>query len=356
MRILFVSDEDRCRGPMARGIAEQQARKHDLVDIVFDSAGLHAAGGESPFVEVITFLRREKISILKHRSKHLNAALADNADVIFCMTQELTRETKEMLGQYYAPKVVLLMEGVDLDTKRRDVEMPSLASMRTIRPLYAQLLAALGRMTRTLEEPSVCPEYLGAKSVPKRLKPGSRGAGGRARASTIDPQTRRYLVNVIFDFVERSFEPPTSGGVLEMVQSLGQEVSALEVEELLRQDLHGYLRLDREGTWHVVPGASEKRREKAKAKAKARAQSEEKSGPAPPPKEEPMTKDLAFGLLSLKPGSSLDEAQKKYRALMQRYHPDKFHDDPDFREMADQKTKRLNEAWALVREELTEKA
>jgi protein-tyrosine-phosphatase/DnaJ-domain-containing protein 1 len=340
---------------MARSIADRMARQSGLEDTVFDSAGIAVEKSEPAYVETITFLKREKYNILNHRSKRLSVQVVDNADIVLCMTAELVQQTKELLGDYYAPKVVLLNKAIDLDTKNLDVELPNLHSIMSLRRLYASMLASMGRLVRTLEEAGVSPEYFGARRVAPRLKPGSGGGGGQRKSpSTVDPVKRQYLVNVIFDFVERSFEPPTSQTILHNLKSLGQELSNLELEELLRQDLHGYLRVDRDGVWHVVPGASQKRQEKAKAEARARAranhqQRAEQQKPAPP-REEKMTEELAYETLSIAPTTFLPDAQKKFRQLLQRYHPDKFHDDPEFQILADQKIKRINDAWAMVKD------
>lgn len=353
MRILFVSDEDRCRGPMARVLAERLARKHDLYDNVFDSAGIRVHRPEPAHLEVIAFMKREKHNLMNHRGKPLSVALADNADVIMCMTAELVRETKKLLGEYYAPKVVLLNDAVDLNTKRLDIEFPNLESIPSIHRLYSSLLAATGRLVRTLEEPGVKAEYFGARTIAKKLKPGTGGTGPRAGASTIDPERRRYLVNMVFDFVERSFEPPTTSSILQHLLQAGHKISSLEVDELLRQDLHGYVRVDREGAWHAMAGAASKRREKAKAAARSRAEKERPPEP-PPPREDKMTEDHAFEVLAIKPDTTLADAQKKFRALIQRYHPDRFHDDPAFLTMATEKTRRINQAWAMVKDKLPE--
>jgi protein-tyrosine-phosphatase/DnaJ-domain-containing protein 1 len=354
LRILFVSDEDRCRGPMARAVAERLARKADLEGAVFDSAGLTTTGNEGPTLEAATFMRGEKYNILNHRSKPLGPELADGADVIFCMTRMQVAEAKNRVGDYYAPKIILLNEGIDLATKRMDIEPPEGNSIQGFRRLYASLSAAMGRLVRTLEEPNVAPEFFGCRNVPKRMKPGTAGAGPRASAATIDPERRRFLSNIIFDLLERSFEPHTTSLLLDDMKGMGQELALFELEELLRQDLHNLIRQDKDGVWHVISGAREKRRDEAKARARAKAgearEQQRSEKPAARNNGNKMTEAEAFELLGLKSDTEAGEARSKFRSLMKKYHPDKFHDDDEFRALAEEKARRINEAWNLLKE------
>jgi DnaJ like chaperone protein len=69
---------------------------------------------------------------------------------------------------------------------------------------------------------------------------------------------------------------------------------------------------------------------------------------APPPSET-LTLEAAFAHLGLPRDTTPAAAAKAYRRLLARYHPDKFHDDPEFRALAELKARKLNAAWALVR-------
>lgn len=363
MRILFVSEEDRCRGPMARALAERLARLAGLDGVVFDSAGLAAKGNETPSLEAAAFLKHEKINILNHRSKPLSVEIADGADVIFCMTAVQTTGAKKLLGEYYAPKVVLLNEGIDLATKRLDVDPPPTPTMASFRRLYASLSASMGRLVRTLEDPHAVPEYFGARSIAPKLKAGTGGAGPRTTQNTLNPEKRRFLTNVIFDLIERSFEPQTTALLLDELKGMGHELPLFELEEIMKQDLHNALRIDKDGVWHVISGAREQRREKAKAEARARAQQATGNGTtsgtgsgtsgdqkrAERPAARRLTEQEALETLGVTGQTSADEARSKYRALLKKYHPDKFHDDEEFRTLAEEKAKRINEAWNMLK-------
>jgi protein-tyrosine-phosphatase/DnaJ-domain-containing protein 1 len=355
MRILFVSDDDRVRGPIARALAERLARKSDLDGVVFDSAGLNTQGNEQGLLEAVAFMRSEKVNLLNHRSKPVTEATIDGADVVLCMTKVQVLETQKRFAEF-ARKIVLLNEGIDLTTKRMDIDPVGVANATNLRRLYASLSASMGRLVRTLEEPNVAPEFFGAKTLPKKHKPGSGGGGPRATEQTIDPERRRFLSNTLFDLLERAFEPCTTSSLLADLRMMGHELSQLELEELLRQDLHDSVKQDAHGVWNVAHGANEKRREKAKADARARATAQQKQAPPPPPRpaSRKMTDDEAYEVLGITAQSAAGDVRGKYRALLKKYHPDKFHDDEEFRLLAEEKAKRINEAWNLLKDRYVE--
>jgi DnaJ-domain-containing protein 1 len=56
-----------------------------------------------------------------------------------------------------------------------------------------------------------------------------------------------------------------------------------------------------------------------------------------------------YEVLGLPQGTPLDEARKAFRNLVAQYHPDKVaHLAPEFRVLAEERTRRLNEAWQLL--------
>jgi protein-tyrosine-phosphatase/DnaJ-domain-containing protein 1 len=353
MRILFLSEKDLCRGPMARGVAERLARKADLDGVVFDSAGVTATPGEPPQLDAASFLSLERIDILRHRSKLLGERLADGTDLILAMTADIAARGRQIVGPDLAPKIVILNKGVELATKRLDIDPPTDGSVAALRRLYASLLAACGRLVRNLEEPGVCPEWFGARTVPRKFKVGAADHHARATAATIDPVTRQYLANLLFDFIERAFEPPTLSHLMDVAAEAGKAVGQAEIDEILRQDLHEYAQQDKQGCWVLKHDAVRRRRDKAKADARARQESHGHGHRRHEPSNEPkLTLEGAFEILGVARGTPEDEARRKYRALLKRYHPDKFHDDDAFRQLAEQKAKRINEAWDLAKSHL----
>jgi TPR repeat protein len=55
-----------------------------------------------------------------------------------------------------------------------------------------------------------------------------------------------------------------------------------------------------------------------------------------------------YRLLELQPGASPDAVRDAYRDLLKVWHPDRFPDDPKFKERANEKTKTLNEAYKNI--------
>jgi DnaJ-domain-containing protein 1 len=61
----------------------------------------------------------------------------------------------------------------------------------------------------------------------------------------------------------------------------------------------------------------------------------------------------AFVVLGLEPTCTLEEARRAWKTLMLQYHPDKVaHLGPEFQALAEQKTRELMDAWAIVQETL----
>lgn len=64
----------------------------------------------------------------------------------------------------------------------------------------------------------------------------------------------------------------------------------------------------------------------------------------------PVTLDEAYRLLGVRRGASLDEINKSYREKMSKSHPDKVsHLSEELQEKAEELTRRLNEAFDLIK-------
>ena len=58
-------------------------------------------------------------------------------------------------------------------------------------------------------------------------------------------------------------------------------------------------------------------------------------------------------VLGIHKGAHLDMARKAYRALVIQYHPDKVASlAPEFRKIAEERTREINLAWAMLEKEL----
>lgn len=380
MHILFVSSTDVCRGPMARVIAERQARDFEARDALFDSAGINAPIDVAPPYEVVEFLRNQGYSAVgRHRSKPLDAALLRWADLILCMTEQITNETRTLAGVHRA-KVLLLNSAVGFGkrSEERDVPQPGSAKGVTLMTTLAQLRAATGKLCRRLSDGEDRPEDFGAEVV--------EDTGSSSRLA--DPKVREFLSRYLIECIERSPEPPSTATLCEGLERLGRPLSMFEVEELLNSNLRGRVR--KTGTAWAVHEASNPRpgrpgsaspgsaytgysssgpgantNTNGRASAGAAGPDSANGGPKAKPSADgdsftdahdsaDITDAEAFEVLSISKETPYGEAQSLYRKLLMRYHPDKFHDDEEFRKMAESKTKRINAAWALIRTRLPE--
>ncbi len=80
----------------------------------------------------------------------------------------------------------------------------------------------------------------------------------------------------------------------------------------------------------------------------ARAAAYEEEAP-PAAAEEVMSSEDPWQVLGVPRGTPLGEAKKVYRSLVAQYHPDKVsHLAPEFRELADKRTRQILEAWRRI--------
>ena len=56
-----------------------------------------------------------------------------------------------------------------------------------------------------------------------------------------------------------------------------------------------------------------------------------------------------YDALEIKPGASFDEIKAGYKKVMKKYHPDKYHSDPEKYKYAQQISQKINEAYAYFK-------
>jgi DnaJ like chaperone protein len=62
--------------------------------------------------------------------------------------------------------------------------------------------------------------------------------------------------------------------------------------------------------------------------------------------------DSSYKILEIEPASTNEEVKKAYRRMAMKYHPDKVsHLGEEFRKTADEKFKRVNEAYEKIKKE-----
>jgi DnaJ-domain-containing protein 1 len=167
-----------------------------------------------------------------------------------------------------------------------------------------------------------------------------------------DPQFRQFAARYIVEFVERAFEPPTTENIAEALQVLGRPVSLFEVEELIREDLSRYLKRTKGRRWEAIRQEEPNYRRAPEGEQRT---SRERPRGTPPPRssrDSAMTEQGAYAILSISADTPHGEAAKVYKKLQMRYHPDKFHDDEEFRSIAEEKAKDINHAWLLIKDKL----
>lgn len=350
MHILFVSDDDLCRGPISCAIALQMAKKLGVTHTTFRSCGLSVVAPLRPDQELIHFMADKDFNLRKHFSTGFDLPLVRNSDLILCMTHDIRKQAMARVGSPQDGKIRVLNEAVGFGNTRQKQDIYTVEAYTEFQMMavYSQLKATVGRLVRNLGDGDEVEDF-GAK----RVLAAERGV-------LDNPQVRQFLNHNIIEFITRSYEPPSSEQIAEHLQLVGQRVTAMEVEELCKSDLKNRLHRRADSTWELDAHAAE---DDARARANQRA--EQQAGPRtsnsstkrPDPAElysGKMNDETALEILSITMNTPRDEARKSIKKLLTRYHPDKFHDDEEFRLLAEEKTKQINQAWTLLEKRLPE--
>lgn len=105
MNILFVCTGNTCRSPMAAYIMDKIAVENDL-DILIESAGIFAEGGQPASENAIKAMAEMGIDITEHRTQPVTEELIKKSDIILTMTQG----QKKLLEPLAKDKVYTLLE------------------------------------------------------------------------------------------------------------------------------------------------------------------------------------------------------------------------------------------------------
>lgn len=98
MNILFVCTGNTCRSAMAAAIMNKIAVENDL-DILIESAGVFAAGGESASENAVKAVAKYGIDMSGHRAQPVTDDLIKQSDLILTMTEGHKQLLLPMAGE-----------------------------------------------------------------------------------------------------------------------------------------------------------------------------------------------------------------------------------------------------------------
>lgn len=114
MKIVFVCTGNICRSPMGEALLRHELATRGCDDVEVSSCGTWASTPQPATAHAVSVLQRRGIDLSEHRSRALDAAELESADLVLVMTSVHVREVEEMAPRAL-PKVRLTKELVELD-------------------------------------------------------------------------------------------------------------------------------------------------------------------------------------------------------------------------------------------------
>ena len=147
-RILFICYANTCRTPAAEKLADYYAKKYDLNEVIFDSAGWHIAFDHAQ-LETIDYITSKGIEMEDFRPKAITRSLIEKQDLIIGMERyQLTkiRNNFKDMKEHLKDKLFTLKEFNG--TEKKDLNIPD--PYKTGRKRYFEILEIVERNVELL--------------------------------------------------------------------------------------------------------------------------------------------------------------------------------------------------------------
>lgn len=116
MKIVFVCTGNICRSPMGEALLRHELERRGCDGIEVSSCGTWASAPQPATEHAVTVLHGRGVDLRAHRSRALEAAEMEEADLVLAMTSVHVREIEEVAPSAL-PKVRLMKELVELDLR-----------------------------------------------------------------------------------------------------------------------------------------------------------------------------------------------------------------------------------------------
>jgi protein-tyrosine phosphatase len=146
--LLFVCSGNTCRSPLAEAIAGQAVRERGWTHVAVASAGTGAAAGSPASENSVLVGAEHGLELGTHRSRPLDPALVDWADLILAMSPSHLGAVVELGG---AEKVAMLTDFIEGPGFGAPIDDPFGGDPDAYRRAYDQIAAAVDGLLAKLE-------------------------------------------------------------------------------------------------------------------------------------------------------------------------------------------------------------